>query len=99
MLWDSMTSISANRRAPTIIGQLTGQAQVTAKSLPLGKLTSENGVASLLREMDQKLGFDNVTLLQNNITDFFDYCWEKHMCVKRLSSGFTAISIKSVNCV
>lgn len=88
ILWDAMTSVSAERRAPTIIGQLTGQAQVTAKTLPLSELTSESGVSSLLREMDKKFGLDTVTLLHNNISDFFDYNWDKSMSVEEFIVGF-----------
>lgn len=88
VLWDAMTSISAPRRAPTIIGQLTGQAQITAKTLPLAELTSESGVTSLIREMDKKFGLDTVTLLHNNISDFFDYNWDHTMSVEEFVVGF-----------
>lgn len=87
-LWDAMTSIAPERRAPTVIGQLTGQAQVTAKTLPLTVLTSETGITSLLKEMDKKFGLDSVTLLHNNISDFFDYNWDKHMTVEEFVVGF-----------
>lgn len=53
IFWDVITSIFLERSARTIIEQLAGQAQVTAITLPLADLTSQSGVASLLREMDK----------------------------------------------
>lgn len=88
ILWDAMTSISATRRAPTIIGQLTGQAKVTRKTLPLAYLTAESGVISLLPEIYKKFGLDTVTLLHNNISDFFDYSWDETMSVDEFVVGF-----------
>lgn len=82
-----MISISAQCRVPTIIGQLTGHGQVTKKTLPLEELTSEAGVASLLREVDMKFGFGTVTLLHNNISDFFGYNCEKQMSVEEFVAG------------
>lgn len=88
LLWDAMTTVIPERRAPTIIGQLTGQAQVTAKTLPLTSLTSESGVANLLEELDRKFGLDQTTLLHNNISSFFDYTWESNMSVEEFVIGF-----------
>lgn len=81
VLRDATTFIAAPRRAPTIIGQLTGKAQITAKTLLLFEKTSEDSVTSLPRELDKKFGLDNVTFLHYNILDFFDYQWNKSLSV------------------
>lgn len=83
-----MTSITAGRRAPTIIGQLQDQAQVTAKALSLAELTSESRVTSLLPEMDRYFGLHTVTLLHNNAPDFFDFSWDKSMWVEKFVIRF-----------
>lgn len=70
VLWDAVISILAPRRAPTIVGKLTGQAQVTAKTLSLAELTSDFGESITLREIDKKFELDTVTLLHNNISNF-----------------------------
>lgn len=72
VLWDAISYISAIGGASTIIEQLTGHAQVTAKTLSLAGLTFESSVTSLLREMDKKLWLNSVKLLHNNISAFFD---------------------------
>lgn len=83
-----MTSSSPERRASTIIGHLTGQAQNTAETIPLADLKPESNVASLLRERDKNLGLDAVILLQNIISEFFEYNWEKNMSVEEFVAGF-----------
>lgn len=83
-----MTSIAAPRRASTIIGQLTGQTQVTAKTFSLSELTFNDYVTSLLRELDKKSCLDTVTLLHDSISGFFDYQWDKSLSVEEFVVGF-----------
>lgn len=88
VLLDTMTSVAAPRRAPTILAQVNGQARVTRKLLPLKDLTSESGVTSVHRELDKTFGLDTVTLLHDNISDFFDYNWDKHLLVEEFFVAF-----------
>lgn len=55
-------------RVLTTIGQLTGEAQVSAKTLSLSDLTNGSGVANLRREIDKNLGVDIVSHFHINIS-------------------------------
>lgn len=88
LLWNAMTTVAAERRAPTVIGQLSGQAQVTAKTVPLTKLISEQGINTLLDELDRKFGLDSTTLLHSYISSFFDYTWQHDTSVDEYVVGF-----------
>lgn len=58
-----MTTVSVESRWATMIGQLTGAAQKTAKSLPLSSVISEQEVQKLTKNMDKKFGCEDVPLL------------------------------------
>ena len=88
LLWDSITGIDPRKRAATLIGHLTGQAQVIAKTLPLSTLTAEDGLVSLLSELDQKFGLDETSILHNHISQFFDHTWTKDLSVEEFVIGF-----------
>lgn len=79
ILRDATTSITPPRRAPASIGQITGKAQVAAKTLSLSGLTSEVNVTSLPRAMDKKFGLHTKTLLHNITLEFFDYQQDKSL--------------------
>lgn len=87
-IWDVIVSIAAPRGAPTIINQLTEQAQVTAKTLIRSELTSEAGVTCLLCEIDKKFSHDTIALLHKNISNFFDYQFDKSLLVKEFVAVF-----------
>lgn len=72
-----MTSVPLEKRAPTLIEQLTGLAQIIAKTPPLTTLTSNTAPEKLIMEMDKKCGFDSPTLLHNNDSTLFDSTWDK----------------------
>lgn len=88
ILWCAMTSIPCENRAPILVGQLTGQAQVTAKTLSLATLTSNIKLEKLISEMDKKFGCDCTTLLHNNVSAFSDYTWDKSMTIDEFVVGF-----------
>lgn len=87
VLLDAITSVTLSPKAPTMIRQLTDNAQVTAKTLPLSELTSWSGVTNLLREMDKNFGMDIVTLLHKKIFKFFVYNWDRFMSVDAFVVG------------
>lgn len=49
--------------------------------MSLRVLSSENEVKNLIEKLEKTIGVDNVTLLHNNISSFFDMSWEKTMKV------------------
>lgn len=73
LLWDAMNTIKLTSRSPTIISQLTGQAQTTAKTVVLWVLFSKTGVTNLMEELNKTFEADNVTLLHINISSLFDF--------------------------
>lgn len=90
-----MISISALRRASTIIGQPALQAQIFANTLLLVKLASESGLTSLILEMDKKFDQDTVTPLHNNISTIFDYNWDHTLSVEEFVAGFHIRLVKT----
>lgn len=44
----AMSSVAAEKHAPTRIGHLNGQAQISAKTLPLLTLTSDTGLGIVM---------------------------------------------------
>lgn len=84
----AMTSTAAPWRARTVIAMLTGQTQVTAKTLPLSELTFEDGFSSLRSELDKKFGLDNVTLEHNNISYFFHDQRDNSLLIEEFVVGF-----------
>lgn len=72
-LWDVMTFVDQSPKASTVIGRLSGQAQVIAKTLTIRTLTIAEGLTRLLEEFDKKFGLDKVSLLHDNVSNFFDF--------------------------
>lgn len=87
-LWDVMTSVDQSRKAPTVIGRLSGQAQVIAKTLSIETLTSADGLTKLLEELDKKFGLDKISLLHKNVSEFFDFVWDRNDTVDEFVIGF-----------
>lgn len=85
-----MTSVAAEKRAATYIGQLTRQSKITAKTLPSATLTSRSGPEKLILEMDKKSEYDGTTVLHNKVAAFFNLTWEKTMSVDEFVVGFHA---------
>lgn len=75
-MWDAVTTVSAKRRAPTTKRHFNGLAQIYARSLALSTLIFEQQVKNLINEMDKTIGFDDVILIQNKLSNFFDYVWD-----------------------
>lgn len=95
LLWNAMTSVSSEKRAPTAIEQLTGQAHVTANTLSLEVLAPESGINRLLGKMDRKFGMDEAALLDNNVSSFFDYLCTRNMSVDEILLNFMRAQITS----
>lgn len=72
-LWDVKKSVDQSRTAPTVIDRLSAQAQVIAKTRTIQIPTSAENLARFSEELDRKFGFEKVSLLQNNVSDFFDF--------------------------
>lgn len=66
-----MTSVAPDKRAPKITPQLTGQAQVTVKTVCLSVLTPEFDFTKQIEELERKLGCNHVRLLHNNVASIF----------------------------
>lgn len=92
LLLNEMTTVSSKRRAPTLIGHLVGQAQITAKSLTLAEIATEKGVARLFAELDKKFRSAEVTLSHDNVFSFFDFVWDPELSVDDFVDNFHAKS-------
>lgn len=90
LCWNVITSAAAEKRAPTLILQLTSDIQVTAKTLPLSILTSETGFEKLVAKFGKNFECDSATLLHKNVPAFSDYTWETNMLVHELVVGLHA---------
>lgn len=82
-----MNSTPCEKRVPTLIRPLNGQAQVTARSIPLATLIFNIGLENTIVEMDKKFGCDCTCVLHNNVSAFFDYTWDKSMTVEEFLAG------------
>lgn len=87
-------SVVAENRAPSLIEQLVGQAQIDAKNLSLPMLTTISGLDKLIAEFDKKNKSDSTTILHNKVFAFFDYIWEKTMSVYEFVAEFHAMLVK-----
>lgn len=80
-LWDVMKSVDQSRNAPKVIGRLSGQDQVIAKTLTFQMLISAESLAKSLEELYKKYGLDKVSLLHGNVSYFFDFVWDRSATV------------------
>lgn len=51
-LWECLKSILEKKREPALIGKLSGESKLSAKTLSMSKISSQNGVALVLAHLD-----------------------------------------------
>lgn len=54
LLSNGMTSVIAEKRAPTIVGKLTGKAPISAKALSLFIIASDFSLDRLIAKLNKK---------------------------------------------
>lgn len=90
-----MTTINDSRNAPAVIGRLSSQTQTTAKTLPIEILTSAEGLARLLEDLNKTSGIDKVRLLHKNVSEFFHFTLDRSATVDAFVIGFHS-SLKKI---
>ena len=87
-LWEKLTTLSADKRGPAIIGRLHGEAKTAAKTLDTDKICGDGGVKLILERLDKAYAVDKANQLDSNLADFLDYTWRKEFSVEHFISGF-----------
>lgn len=94
---DFMASVDQSRKAPKVIGRISGQAQVIVKLLTIQMLILARGLTKLLEDLNKDLGLNKFSLLHNDVSKFFYFIWDRsrfvdefiigfHFCFEKLSS-------------
>lgn len=88
--WENLTTIATERQGAALIGRLHGEAKVSATTLSIEEVCSENGVERLLAHLDRSYGLDDNNWLNTHLSAFFNYSWSSELTVDQFIAGFNA---------
>lgn len=83
-LWDVMTSVELQRKAPTFIGRLSRQTQIVARAVNVATLAAAEILTKLLQKLHKKFGLDKISLLHTIVSEFLDFTWDRAAIVDGL---------------
>lgn len=85
-----MTSLSATKQGPALIGRLSGEAKSDAKTLGVAAISALDGATQILDHLDKSYGVDSVDQLDIDLANFFEFSWSGNMTVEENIAGFHA---------
>eukprot|EP00171_Calliarthron_tuberculosum_P009567 IDg9567t1 len=89
-LWLHLTSLSATKRGPALIGRLSGEPKASAKTLSIEKIIAEDGVNSILEHLDKSYAIDKTDQLDLDLAGFLDFSRNGRKSVEQFIAGFHA---------
>jgi len=87
-LWVLLTSLVESKRGPALIGRLSGEPKVAAKTLGTEIISSDKGVTSILAHLDKSYALNKTMKLDNDLAEFLDFVWEPSTSVEQFIAGF-----------
>ena len=87
-VWLVLTSLPPNKQGPAVVGRLRGEAESSAMSLGIERISAIDVVNKVLEHLDKSYSIDASNQLDTDLAEFLDFRWQKSMTVEQSIAGF-----------
>lgn len=90
LLWTNLTSLTAVKRGPGLVGRQNGEVKSSAKYIYINNICTQNGVEQLLERLDKYYVVDSAKQLDSYFAKFLYYTWKKSTSIEQYITGFNS---------
>ena len=83
-----LTSSPKIKQETAIIGRLYGEARLSARTIDIKDITSQDSVEYMLDQLDKSYGLIKTDLIDLDLADFIIYTWNSKLTIEKFIAGF-----------